>query len=266
MEKGVASLKKGLRGEEANAGPSRGPGNPQEGPSSQLAEEGAVSGAKGPGVAPDPPSAAPGPHADSWLQRMLGLVLKASDLRVFLPEAPPLTVLLLQRYMAEGLPPLPDTPCPVYYYDVTVTDGTCQEKCLLAPQLNGLVQQNRLRAGRRVKITQCSYMYNERSLSSGFVCIEGLEILAGAAAFTGAASQLGTCHVKTVLPLKGGRKHYLPLWNNDDPFGDVWVARKPLREVGLEGKWRRARPEKGYGQSAGSGMTTRKPRGSLNGP
>ncbi|XP_029141906.1 RPA-related protein RADX [Protobothrops mucrosquamatus] len=234
MEKGAASLKEGLRGEEANAGPSRGSGDPQEGPSSQLAEEGAVSGAKGPGVAPDPPSGAPGPHADSWLQRMLGLVLKASDLRVSLPEAPPLTVLLLQRYMADGLPPLPDTPCPAYYYDVTVTDGTCQEKCLLVPQLNGLVQQNRLRAGRRVKITQCSYMYNERSLSSGFVCIEGLEILAGAAAVPGAASQLGTCHVKTVLPLKGGRKHYLPLWNNDDPFGDVWVARKPPREVGLE--------------------------------
>lgn len=266
MEKGAASLTKGLRGGEANAGPSRGPGAPQEGPSSQLAEEGAVSGAKGPGVAPDPPSGAPGPHADSWLQRMLGLVLKASDLRVSLPEAPPLTVLLLQRYMAEGLPPLPDTPCPAYYYDVTVTDGTNQEKCLLAPQLNGLIQQNRLRAGCLVKITQCSYMYNERSLSPGFVCLEGLEILAGPPAFTGAASQLGTCHVKTVLPLKGGRKHYLPLWNNDDPFGDVWVARKPLREVGLEGKWRRARPETGYGQSAGSGRMTRKPRGSLNGP
>ncbi|XP_039210603.1 RPA-related protein RADX isoform X1 [Crotalus tigris] len=234
MEKGAASLKKGLRGEEATAGPSRGPGDPQEGPSRQLAEEGAVSGAKSPGVAPNPPSGAPGPHADSWLQRMQGLVLKASNLRVSLPEAPPLTVLLLQRYMADGLPPLPNTPFPVYYYDVTVTDGTCQEKCLLAPQLNGLVHKNGLRAGRLVKITQCSYMYNERSLSLGFVCIEGLEILAEAAAFTGAASQLGMCHAKTALPLKGGRKHYLPLWNNDDPFGDVWVARKPLREDSLE--------------------------------
>ncbi|KAM3827253.1 RPA-related protein RADX isoform 2-T2 [Vipera latastei] len=234
MEKGAASLEEGLRGAEANAGPSRGAEAPQEGPRSQLAEEGAVSGAVGPGVAPDSPGGAPGLHADSWLQRMLGLVHKAPGLRVSLPEAPPLTVLLLQRYMAEGLPPLPDTPCPAYYYDVTVTDGTCQEKCFLAPQLNGLVQQNRLRAGRRVKITQCSYMYNERSLSPGFVCVEGLEILAGPGAFTGVASQLRTCHVKANLPLKGGRKHYLPLWNNDDPFGDVWVATKPPREVGLE--------------------------------
>lgn len=216
---------------------------------------GTMSGALGPGVAPGPPSGAPRPHADSWLQRMLGLVLKASDRRVSLTEVTPVTVLLLQRYMAEELPPLPNAPCPAYYYyyDVTVTDGTYQEKCLLAPQLNGLVQRNGLGTGRQIKITQCSYMYNERSFSPGFVCIEELEILEGVSVFAGLSSQLRICHVKTTLPLKGSRKHYLPLWNNDDPFGEMWVARKPLREVGLEGKWWKAGPEKGYGEKCRNG-------------
>uniref|UniRef100_A0A8C6YDT1 RPA1 related single stranded DNA binding protein, X-linked n=1 Tax=Naja naja TaxID=35670 RepID=A0A8C6YDT1_NAJNA len=242
MEKGAGSQKEGLRGKDSNGSPSR------EVPRSQLTEKGPVSGAMdpisgavgtlsgdlGPEVAPGPPSGAPTSHAGPWLQRMLLLILKASGLRVSLPEAAPLTVLLLQRYMAEELPTLPSAPCPAYYYDVTVTDGTYQEKCLLAPQLNGLVQRNRLGAGRRVKITHCSYMYNEKSLSPGFVCIEELEILEGASAFAGPASQLPICHAKTILPLKGGKKHYLPLWNNDDPFGDMWVERKPLREDGLE--------------------------------
>uniref|UniRef100_A0A670ZXN4 RPA1 related single stranded DNA binding protein, X-linked n=1 Tax=Pseudonaja textilis TaxID=8673 RepID=A0A670ZXN4_PSETE len=209
----------------------------REVPRSQLTEKGpgsgamgTVSGALGPEVAPDPPSGAPTPSAEPWLQRMLVLVLKASGMRVSLPEAAPVTVLLLQRYMAEGSPTLPSASCPAYYYDVTITDGTYQEKCFLAPQLNALVQRNGLGAGRRLKITQCSYMYNERSLSPGFVCIEELEILEGASAFAGPTSQLGICHTKTILPLKGGRKHYLPLWNNDDPFGEIWVERKPLRE------------------------------------
>ncbi|XP_034291641.2 RPA-related protein RADX isoform X2 [Pantherophis guttatus] len=249
MEKGAARQKEGLRGRDSSGGPSEGPEGPQKGPRRQLTEKGPISGAMGPisrtvgtvsralgpAVAPGPPSGAPNPHADSWLQRMLGLVLKASDLRVSLTEAIPVTVLLLQRYMAEEPPPVPNAPCPAYYYyDVTVTDGTYQEKCLLAPQLNGLVQRNGLGAGRQIKITQCSYMYNERSLSPGFVCIEELEILEGVSVFAGLPSQLRICHVKTMLPLKGSRKHYLPLWNNDDPFGEMWVARKPLREASLE--------------------------------
>ncbi|XP_013916187.1 PREDICTED: uncharacterized protein CXorf57 homolog isoform X2 [Thamnophis sirtalis] len=234
MEKGAARQKEGPRARDSNAGPSRGPEGPRERPGSHVAEEGTVSGAMGPGAAPGPASGAPSPHAEPWLQRTVALVLKASSPRVSLPEATPVTVLLLQRYLAEGPPPPPNAPCQNYYYDVTVTDGTCQEKCFLAPQLNGLVQRNRLAAGGQIKITQCSLVYNERSLGPGFVCIEELEILEEASALARPASQLRICHVKTLLPLKGSRKHYLPLWNNDDPFGETWVSNVPLREVGLE--------------------------------
>ncbi|KAM6426872.1 RPA-related protein RADX isoform 5-T5 [Liasis olivaceus] len=240
MEEGAASRKEGLRGATEKGRPSRGEGGAQEGNTSLLAEEGAVAaGARGAGVAPDPPSGAPAPNEDSWIHRMLGEVLKASSLRVSLPEAPPVTVLLLHRYMADGMPTPPQAgapcpaqaaPCPSYFYDMTVTDGVFQEKCHLDPQLNGLIHRNKLGCGMQVKITQCSYVYNEKRLGHGFLCIEQLEILEGPA-FTDAPPQLKVCHVKSTLPLKGGKKHYLPLWNNDDPCGDMWVEKKPLREV-----------------------------------
>ncbi|KFP00745.1 Uncharacterized protein CXorf57, partial [Calypte anna] len=35
-------------------------------------------------------------------------------------------------------------------------------------------------------------------------------------------------------PLRGEKKHYLPLWNNEDPYGDVWVTDRPQAQVGVE--------------------------------
>ncbi|KGL96705.1 Uncharacterized protein CXorf57, partial [Charadrius vociferus] len=35
-------------------------------------------------------------------------------------------------------------------------------------------------------------------------------------------------------PLRGEKKHYLPLWNNEDPYGGVWVADKPQAQVDVD--------------------------------
>ncbi|KFO05516.1 Uncharacterized protein CXorf57, partial [Balearica regulorum gibbericeps] len=35
-------------------------------------------------------------------------------------------------------------------------------------------------------------------------------------------------------PLRGDKKHYLPLWNNEDPYGDMWVADKPQAQVDVD--------------------------------
>ncbi|KFQ70528.1 Uncharacterized protein CXorf57, partial [Phaethon lepturus] len=32
----------------------------------------------------------------------------------------------------------------------------------------------------------------------------------------------------------GEKKHYLPLWNNEDPYGDMWVADKPQAQVDVD--------------------------------
>ncbi|KFO86254.1 Uncharacterized protein CXorf57, partial [Buceros rhinoceros silvestris] len=36
----------------------------------------------------------------------------------------------------------------------------------------------------------------------------------------------------------GERKHYLPLWHNEDPYGDGWMADKPPAQVDVDGKRR----------------------------
>lgn len=185
------------------------------------------------------------PNQDSWIQRTFQQVLKASQLRASLPDAQPVTVLRVERYMEEAAAHRPpagsgghsqSAPFPSCYYDVTVTDGTCQEKCHLAHELNPLVHKNTLRCGLGVKITQCSYMYHEKKLRYGFLCIEQLEVV-GASDVGDSPQELKEYSEKPTTPLKGGKKHYLPLWNNEDPYGDIWVAKKLPQDVCVDGKF-----------------------------
>ncbi|XP_061454594.1 RPA-related protein RADX isoform X2 [Rhineura floridana] len=194
------------------------------------------------------PSGIPGgagpPSQESWIQRAFEQVFTASHLRVSFPASQPVTVLSLERYMVGGSPPStaskpPATsaafpaqaaPWQTYYYDVTVTDGVYQEKCHLAPKLNCLVHKNALRCGLQVKITQCSYMYNEKKICYGFLCIEQLEILRVTDG-SDAPQEQKEYSEKPTTPLKGGKKHYLPLWNNEDPYGDIWVEKKVSQDV-----------------------------------
>ncbi|KAF7244881.1 RPA-related protein RADX, partial [Varanus komodoensis] len=169
------------------------------------------------------------------LRGTLARVLASDRLRAALPDAPPVSVLRLERYGADVPPPgaaprPPAAPCPCYYYDVTVTDGVCQEKCHLAPELNPLVHKSALRCGLRVRITQCSYMYNEKRLGDGFLCIEGLEIL-GVSDLGEAPPAPKPGREKPAVPLRGGKRHYLPLWNNEDPYGEIWVEKKVAQDV-----------------------------------
>ncbi|RCU34906.1 hypothetical protein DVA76_18725, partial [Acinetobacter baumannii] len=38
------------------------------------------------------------------------------------------------------------------------------------------------------------------------------------------------------VPLQLGRKHYLSLWNNDDPEGDIWSSGPPSSDTVLDGE------------------------------
>ncbi|XP_066496198.1 RPA-related protein RADX isoform X2 [Tiliqua scincoides] len=179
------------------------------------------------------------PTQNSWIQRTFDQVLKASQLRVSLTDAQPVTVLRVERYMedsavlkspANSSSHAPSAPFPLYCYDVTITDGIYQEKCLLAHELNPLVHKNALYCGLRVKITQCSYMYHEKKLRYGFLCIEQLEIV-GTSDVGDDPQEQKEYSQKPTTPLKGDKKHYLPLWNTEDPYGDVWVEKKLSQDV-----------------------------------
>ncbi|XP_062998112.1 RPA-related protein RADX [Elgaria multicarinata webbii] len=195
------------------------------------------SGGGGGGGGPPPTGAGPPTGAappDSWIQRTFERVRSAPHLRLALPDAPPVAVVRVERYGPEAGGPSPTAPGPCYRYDVTVADGVYRQKCHLAPELSRLVHTNALRCGSRVKVTQCAYLYPEKQLSGGFLCLEQLQVLGpGAEGGVGPPEGREYRH-QPGAPLKGGKKHYLPLWNNEDPCGEVWVAQKPPQDVCVE--------------------------------
>ncbi|TNN79221.1 putative protein CXorf57 [Liparis tanakae] len=172
-----------------------------------------------------------GPPRASFLQRTLERLSSAQCLRVTPEGAAPVGVVALQRYLSEKAEGLDS-----YSYDITVTDGVWRAKCLLHPSLHGLVHSNTLRTGGDVDITQCSFVYDERLLGHGYICVEKLRCGAGRSALLSRVKDAGSLPMlvrrgmgcsgagRRDAPLQVSRKHYLPLWNNDDPEGDIWTS------------------------------------------
>uniref|UniRef100_A0A8C3AGL3 RPA1 related single stranded DNA binding protein n=1 Tax=Cyclopterus lumpus TaxID=8103 RepID=A0A8C3AGL3_CYCLU len=148
---------------------------------------------------------------ESFLARTLARLSSTQCLNVSAEGAAPVAVVALQRYLSEKSEGLDS-----YSYDVTVTDGVWRAKCLVHPSLNGLVHSNSLRTGGDIDITQCSFVYDERVLGHGYICVEKLRCGAERSALLAA--------LRSDAPLQVSRKHYLSLWNNDDPEGDIWTS------------------------------------------
>ncbi|XP_042354548.1 RPA-related protein RADX [Plectropomus leopardus] len=182
-----------------------------------------------------------------FLQRTLERLSSSQSLKVNTEEAAaaaPVAVLALQRYLSEQTEgqQLSDS----YSYDVTVTDGVWRAKCFLHPSLNHLVHTNILRTGIDVSITQCSFVYNERRLGHGYMCIEKLTCGAESSVLLTRMKDVSSLPLlvkhgmeRSVLlqsdaPLQVSRKHYLSLWNNDDPEGDIWTSGCPSSDTVLD--------------------------------
>ncbi|XP_068456814.1 RPA-related protein RADX [Clinocottus analis] len=185
-----------------------------------------------------------GPPPASFLQRTLERLSSTQCLKVNPEEAAPVAVMTLQRYLSEKTEGLeqPDS----YNYDVTVTDGVWQAKCLVHRTLNGLVHSNVLRTGGEIDITQCSYVYDERILGHGYICVEKLRCGAKRSALLSHVKDPGSLPtlvrrgmewsmtLQSDAPLQVSRKHYLSLWNNDDPEGDIWTSGCPSSDTVLD--------------------------------
>uniref|UniRef100_A0A3Q1CQH5 RPA1 related single stranded DNA binding protein n=1 Tax=Amphiprion ocellaris TaxID=80972 RepID=A0A3Q1CQH5_AMPOC len=177
-----------------------------------------------------------GPPQASVLQRTLERLSSTQCLKLRAEEVAPLAVIALQRYLSEQSEgQQPDS----YSYDVTVTDGVWRAKCFVHPDLNHLVHKNTLRTGTDVYITQCSFVYNERRLGHGYICIEGLRCDAQGSTVLPRINDVSSLPMlirhgmerslvlQSDVPLQVNRKHYLSLWNNDDPEGDIWTSGCP---------------------------------------
>lgn len=161
-------------------------------------------------------------------------------------EAAPVAVIALQRYLSE--PGDGSQPLDSFSYDATVTDGLWRIKCFIHPSLNHLVHRNLLRTGTDIRITQCSFVYNERRLGHGFIRIEDVSCGSGSSAVLPRVEDVRSLGMlvkpgmersmllHSDVPLQPSRKHYLPLWNNDDPEGDAWSSAPPPCDAVLDGE------------------------------
>ncbi|XP_052592537.1 RPA-related protein RADX isoform X1 [Peromyscus californicus insignis] len=167
----------------------------------------------------------------SWIQKVIEQITDSPKQCVSLTEVVPVTVLAVQRYLLEDEPRDTVPKPPLYCYDVTISDGVYQEKCYLDPSLNFLVYQNILKVGIEMSISRVSCLYNEKRLGQGILCIdkvhcgETLDYVSVETPFRNRAHE-----EKPERPLRGGRSHYLALWNNEDPYGDIWKANKQPEE------------------------------------
>ncbi|XDB66343.1 hypothetical protein ABFV05_019959 [Capra hircus] len=146
----------------------------------------------------------------SWIQKVLEQVI----------DSPRQWVTPSERYLLEDEPRDVAPKPPLYCFDVTISDGVYQEKCYLDPSLNSLVYKNILKVGIEVRISRVSCIYNEKRIGQGILCINN--VLCG---------ELLDAHREVPeRPLRGGKSHYLPLWNNEDPYGDIWLNNKQPEE------------------------------------
>uniref|UniRef100_A0A3P8W5V0 RPA-related protein RADX n=1 Tax=Cynoglossus semilaevis TaxID=244447 RepID=A0A3P8W5V0_CYNSE len=171
----------------------------------------------------------------SFLARVLERLSSTQFVQLRTEEECPVAVVALQRYLSvESERPQPQC----YDYDVTVCDGQWKAKCFLHPSLNHLVLTNTLRTGVDVTITECSFVFNEMRLgfNDGYICIEKLRCSAERSTLLHGVSDVrsltmpgtgGSVVLHSDVPLQVRRKHYLPLWNDNDPEGDIWSSASP---------------------------------------
>ncbi|XP_054575203.1 RPA-related protein RADX [Eptesicus fuscus] len=168
----------------------------------------------------------------SWIQKVLEQITDSPLQWVTPSEVVPVVVLAVQRYLLEDEPgdivPKP----PRYCYDVTISDGVYQEKCFLYPRLNFLVYKNILKVGIEMKIFRVSCLYNEKRLGQGILCIDNIHCGEETSDTISSATPFRNNAHKELpeRPLRGGKSHYLALWNNEDPYGDIWLTNKQPEE------------------------------------
>ncbi|KAI1898765.1 hypothetical protein AGOR_G00075740 [Albula goreensis] len=129
-------------------------------------------------------------------------------------------------------------------YDATVSDGDCKLRVTIHPSLNTLVEKNELRCGCQLRNVTFSHVTGSEDRNDGDGCptyrVVNLEVDveascdAGLQAFSG--MDLDTLpwfgqegdKQPSLLPLRARRGSYLPMWNNQDYYGEMWRECPPI--------------------------------------
>ncbi|XP_046694956.1 RPA-related protein RADX isoform X2 [Silurus meridionalis] len=161
---------------------------------------------------------------------------------------PPLrvAVLALDRYLAGACASDSGESCD-YDYDVTLTDGRWRVKCALARRLTRAAQVNTLRCGSAALLEHLSLVYDETRLGRSCVRVEQARFDPSSAYdILGAIKDpdairwwtheaVGSSALADAdVPLRHNRRHYLSLWNTEDPHGTVWLPYTPPADVPID--------------------------------
>ncbi|XP_056140228.1 RPA-related protein RADX [Lampris incognitus] len=183
----------------------------------------------------------------SLLRTTLERLFSTKSHKLQIEEGLPAAVVTLQRHLSEQTTEHQQQQQQLdsYSYDLTITDGVWQTKCHLDHSLNHLIHRNILTTGVDISVTACSFVYNEKRLGYGYICLDKIKCGSKSSDILRAVNDVSSLPIITMhgiedmalrsdVPLQVSRKHYLSLWNNVDPEGIVWIKHAPTSDVVLD--------------------------------
>ncbi|KAJ8338129.1 hypothetical protein SKAU_G00370950 [Synaphobranchus kaupii] len=132
-------------------------------------------------------------------------------------------------------------------YDATVSDGDCKLRVTIHPGLNPLVERNELRCGCQLRNVTFSRVIGLEGRNEGDGCptyrVMNLEVDVEAGFDAGLKTLCGIDidvlpwfgleghNRPSLLPLRARRSSYLPMWNNQDYYGEMWKDTAPIKPI-----------------------------------